>query len=790
MDPPDGLLWAALDRLPVGVFAVDPTGRIVLWNAEAARLTGSPAAKAIGALALDMGIAPADSDRAGQILDRLLAGQAWAGEFPVQGAGGRRAYFHSVPVTDDAGQLVAVVSAFSEADAQRRDETFALLEGLFENAPLGFTYVDTDLRYQRVNMSVAEINGGTVDERIGRTIDDVHGEPCGPQFSAVCREVIRTGEARQVRIEGRLWHGTGPHQVWRMNYYPVFGDDGAVVGVGDVFIDVTDAERATAELVAAADARDYQLTRYQSLVDATSAAVWGRDAEGRIVEDSPSYRAITGQDARTYLADGPLAAVHPADRPQAERTWQEAVAAGELYEHVYRMRTASGEYRHFRVRAVPVRRDDRVAEWIGTETDIEAEVRARTRLELLSRATAAVNRELDTERELQALADALVPDFADVCTIHLIDPLVPGGPVTGRRLAQRVESAVPLPHSDDAFRFADGHPFAQMCRTGQPLLLRHPLQGAQRWADTDELARWEAELHWNTTLLAPILSGGTVVAALAFVSWGDRPGHTEEDLVFVAELATRASAAVEHAQRFQETRRASLTLQKAMLSSPPHVPGVEIEARYQPALADLEVGGDWYDAFVLPGGDIGLVVGDVVGHDLGAAAVMGQLRSMFRGVAMDKAMTPSAAITRLDELAVLLGITDFTTVLYGRLHRGPGGALFTWCSAGHVPPVLVLPDGGHRLLTEGAGLVVGVDPRTPRTDATVRLPPGSTLLISTDGLMERRTADLDDGLELLGTLAEELAHLPLAEFCDGLLARAIGDTGDDVVVLAARLPAG
>ncbi len=675
-----------------------------------------------------------------------------------------------------------------EMAGRRPYETYALLEGLFENSPLAFTYVDTELRYQRVNAAVAAVNGGTVDARVGRTIDEVHGEPCGPQFSAVCREVIRTGEPRHVRIEGRLWHGTGPYQVWRMNYYPVFGPGGEVVGVGDVFVDVTEAELTSAALAAASDARDYQLARYQSLVDATSAAVWGRDAAGRIVEDSPTYRAITGQSRESYLADGPLAAVHPDDRDAVARSWAGAVEVGEPYEHVYRLRTTKGEYRHFRVRAVPVRRDGRIAEWVGTETDIEAETRARTRLELLSRATAAVNRTFDPERGLKALADALVPEFADACSIHLLDPLVPGGSVTGRRLAERVQAHVPLPQSEGAFRFSGEHPFAQLCRTGEPLLLQHPLPDAQRWTDAAELAHWESELRWRTTLLVPILAGGAVVAALAFMAWGDRRRYGEEDLVFVAELAARASTAVSHAQRFQETRRASLTLQKAMLSAPPTVSWLEIEARYQPAFDDLEVGGDWYDAFVLPGGDVGLVVGDVVGHDLQAATVMGQLRSMFRAVAMVEALAPSAAIRRLDELAVALAVTTFTTLFYGRLRRDADGARLTWCNAGHVPPLVVLPDGSRRTLTEAAGLVLGVDPGTARTDADLHVPAGSTLLISTDGLVERRTADLDAGMAQLAEHAAELAHLPLAALCDELLGRSFGDTNDDVVVLAARLP--
>jgi PAS domain S-box-containing protein len=660
--------------------------------------------------------------------------------------------------------------------ASSSHETHALLDGLFENAPVGFTYVDTDLRYCRVNASAAALNGGSVEDRIGRTIDEVHGEPCGPQFSAVCREVIRTGEVRRVRIEGRLWHGQGPHQVWLMNYYPVFGENGEVIGVGDVFVDVTDAERTERELIEIATARQHTVIRYQSLIEATSAAVWIADADGR---PRPGAEREPGFPER----------VHPDDRTVAEKRWREAVATGAVFDHVVRLRTA-GEFRHFRVRAVPVVVDGVLAEWIGIEADIEAEVRARTRLELLARATDAMNREMEPVRELQALAAALVPAFADACTVHLIDPLVPGGTVTGRRLLSRVDLDVEVPEEGaEEFSYSGEHPFIELVRTGRPILMHHPLETDAEWARDVSLAHWERELGWRTTLLAPIRSGSAVIAALAFVAVGDRPPFSEADVTFVGELAARASVAVAQAQRFTDVRQAALALQKAMLTDLPTRADVRIEARYQPAQDNLEVGGDWYDAFTLPGGDLGLVVGDVVGHDLQAATVMGQLRSMFRGVAMDDAMEPPAAVERIDELTHDLRITSFATLVYARLRGEPSGAAtLTWCSAGHPPGMLVRPGRATRLLTEGAGMAIGVVRGRKRTAGTARLDPGDTVLLYTDGLVERRAQDLDEMTAWLQAVAADLADVPLPEFCDALLATAANGTGDDIAVLTVRLP--
>jgi len=454
-----------------------------------------------------------------------------------------------------------------------------------------------------------------------------------------------------------------------------------------------------------------------------------------------------------------------------------------------RLHVVGGVFRHFRIRAVPVVVGGRLTEWIGTETDIEAEVRARTRLELLAQATDLMNREMEPARELQALAGVLVPAFADGCTVHLFDPVQPGGPVTGRRLLSRVDLDAEVPDGVETFSYSGDHPFVELTRTGRPLLLHHPLQSGAHWARSSSPARWERELGWHSSLLAPIRSGSTVIAALALGAGADRPHFTDEDLTFVGELAARASVAVARAQRFEDTRRAALTLQKAMLTELPARTDVQIEARYQPALDNLEVGGDWYDAFTLPCGDLGLVVGDVVGHDLQAAAVMGQLRSMFRGVAMDDAVEPPTAVERLNELAIALKITTFTSLVYARLRPDPDGrATLTWCSAGHPPAILVRPGYPAQLLTAGAGMALGVTRGQPRSAGRVHLGPGCTLLLYTDGLVERRTEDIDEMTAQLSSLAADLAGATLPVFCDELLARSQSDTSDDIALLAVRLP--
>jgi serine phosphatase RsbU (regulator of sigma subunit) len=255
------------------------------------------------------------------------------------------------------------------------------------------------------------------------------------------------------------------------------------------------------------------------------------------------------------------------------------------------------------------------------------------------------------------------------------------------------------------------------------------------------------------------------------------------------DLAARVSAAVEQAERFERTRQVSMALQSAMLTAPPDHPLAQVQARYVPAVAELEVGGDWYDAFALPDGDLAVGVGDVAGHDLSAAAAMGQLRSMLRALAYETEGAPSDVVRRLDRVASRLQVTGFTTLVFGRICRHAGRTLFHWANAGHPPPVLLPPDGEPVLLSGGVGVVLGVAPERPRTDREVELVPGSTLLLYTDGLVERRNDPDDRAAADLLDLVRRGRGLPLHDLCEHLVRGTTADTGDDMVVLAVRVPA-
>jgi serine phosphatase RsbU (regulator of sigma subunit) len=232
-------------------------------------------------------------------------------------------------------------------------------------------------------------------------------------------------------------------------------------------------------------------------------------------------------------------------------------------------------------------------------------------------------------------------------------------------------------------------------------------------------------------------------------------------------------------------------LQRSLLTDPPRVDGVEIAVRYRPAAREAQIGGDWYDAFLTPGGSLGVAVGDVTGHDRTAAALAGQMRNMLRGIvcALD-GDEPARVLTTLDRALDATGVTALATALVARVERAPSGgrdgATFRWSSAGHPPPLLVGPDGRTELLQQPADLLLGVDADARRRTHAVVLRPGATVLLYTDGLIERRGSDLDEGFGRLLQAAAGLQHQPVDRLCDEIFNRLDPELTDDIAMLALR----
>ncbi|SDO13157.1 SpoIIE family protein phosphatase [Geodermatophilus sp. DSM 45219] len=262
---------------------------------------------------------------------------------------------------------------------------------------------------------------------------------------------------------------------------------------------------------------------------------------------------------------------------------------------------------------------------------------------------------------------------------------------------------------------------------------------------------------------------------------------TAQELSEVGELRTHLLEAMY--ARSRSIVRAAETLQRSMLTEAPVSPGLAVCVRYVPAAREAQVGGDWYDVFEQPDGSTVVVIGDVVGHDTEAAAEMAQLRGLLRGIAYDSADGPATVLRRLDSAVAGLGLQTLATVLVGRLTPEAGGTRLTWSSAGHLPPLVAVPgDGVQTLTTPRAELLLGVDPGARRTESEARLEPGATLLLYTDGLVERRDQVFDLGVQRLAGELDAVRDRPLDCVCDELVGRMLPEGAeDDVAMVAVRL---
>jgi len=286
----------------------------------------------------------------------------------------------------------------------------------------------------------------------------------------------------------------------------------------------------------------------------------------------------------------------------------------------------------------------------------------------------------------------------------------------------------------------------------------------------------------------PLEHTGDAYGALA-LSWPAPRRFTLAERRTLAALASATAQAVKTALLLQDRVHVAETLQRAMLTDLPSVPGLELDARYRPAAERDQVGGDWYDAVHLPTGETSLVIGDVGGHDIGAAASMGQLRSTLRALDWAEARTPAETIRRLDYAMSDLGTRSVASVLFVRAAPSADGWSLTWTSAGHPPAVLVSPDGTATVLggSDGNDLLVGIAPETRRRDHCLRVEAGSTLVLYTDGLVERRRESLTTGFDRLCTAAQRHHGRELSAFLDALIGELVSEEHeDDVAVLAVR----
>jgi serine phosphatase RsbU (regulator of sigma subunit)/PAS domain-containing protein len=417
--------------------------------------------------------------------------------------------------------------------------------------------------------------------------------------------------------------------------------------------------------------------------------------------------------------------------------------------------------------------------------------RAAQRLAILARVSAELAGTLDATMAVAQLPRFVVPGLADFCIATVVEP--DGRPrdigswhadrasraLLERYAAVRLET---MPASSPVARALLG---GESAREDGPALL-------------DMLPPGEARdllnvLRPDSAIALPMRGRGRTLGLLTLYR---RSGAvmTDDDLTTAQDVADRAGLALDNARLYNAQQQLAEGLQRSLLTEPPQPDHGEIAVRYLPAAEAARVGGDWYDAFLQPSGATMLVIGDVVGHDTEAAAAMGQLRGLLRGIATYSDAEPAEVLRGLDASMTTLQTRTLATAAVARFEQTAeeaerGVTRMRWANAGHLPPLVVNPDGSVAELAAWKGdLLLGVDPEARRQESTVTLDRGATVLLYTDGLVERRDADLDTGMVRLRDAVVELAHLPLEEMLDELIERMVdGRPEDDVAVVAVRL---
>jgi GAF domain-containing protein len=434
----------------------------------------------------------------------------------------------------------------------------------------------------------------------------------------------------------------------------------------------------------------------------------------------------------------------------------------------------------------------------------------------LTEAASRIGSTLDLATTAAEVVGVAVPAFADLAVIYGTELLFTAGEVVAagrppsargqgsrsepikysgqravvRRLAasQAGRDAVVtdgLLSRDEVLVLGEGTPAARAMATGEPVLFdRLDEESVERIRHRPGFREFVA--GYNSFLALPLIARGDVVGCMLFGRVPASPGFSPGEIVLASELASRAAVCIDNARLYHRERRTAQALQRGLLPARPRAPaGMEVAQCHLPVGASV-VGGDWHDVVQLPGGSAAFIVGDAMGHGPEAAAVMAQLRTAAHTLA-ELGMPPQEVLRRVDKIAASMPTALFATCIYTVID--PVASSCVAARAGHLPPVLVLPDGSTTDLTLPAGLPLGLGDESFEA-ATVSLPPGATLALYTDGLVESRARPLDDGIAALrAALGSALAspQAPLQAACWSVTEALSKHGEDDITLVLARI---
>jgi PAS domain S-box-containing protein len=495
-----------------------------------------------------------------------------------------------------------------------------------------------------------------------------------------------------------------------------------------------------------------------ALVNSLQEGFFVVDHEGTVVEVNEAFAAITGCGADGLPYRWPYPWV--VDEKEAGHQLAHLVRDGSLASETP-IKHGDGHlsWAAVSINSVTEKGDDRGA-YVGTIRDVTTERYSELRRNAVVRLATALGVATSVAEVLKILLD-VVASAVEV---------------------QRVVAAVwTQPGADPSVRVA-GSPGMATWRELEPTL-REAFSGARDWPPLSVEPVATRDRSGLSTGMMTVLSG-TDDAVLWF-EYPEPRTTSDEDRILVAALIGHLSAAVQHVRQFETAREASLTLQRTMM--PTTKPPVGFAVRYEPAVSPLEIGGDWYDVLAIGDHQIGVIVGDCVGSGLSAAAVMGQLRSSAR-VLLINGTAPARLLDELDSAAALIPGAYCATVFVCTIDTDTGE--MTYSSAGHVPALLAVSGTTPETLIGATSVPLAVQKAGPRSEAATSLPPGSTLMLYTDGLVERRDDLIDNGIQSAGAVLADMIGSPAEAVADAVLGRLAPLEGfdDDVAIVVYRRP--
>ncbi|MFF4648430.1 SpoIIE family protein phosphatase [Streptomyces sp. NPDC001380] len=671
--------------------------------------------------------------------------------------------------------------------------------GLLDLLRVAAVVLDSDGRIALWSPEAEQVFGFTAAEALGRYAARLFVAPENRQLAMTLFGRVRAGAVWAGVFPVR--HRDGSDRQVEFRTMRLVDRGGGVLALG-LAADVSTVRRVETDMALS-----------ERLVEQSPVGVGVFDTGLRFVRVNAALAGLAGRPAAALLGLTPGEALPSADADEVESALRRVLATGRPVldqrvsggpqdetgrDHVwsvchYRLDDSTGRVLGLAVSVIDVSE----RHWASAEA-----VEARERLAVIADAGVRIGTTLDLQQTARELAQVAVPRLADLAAVDILDSVLgdtddPFGSATAADGSTRFRAlAVAAGYPTQAIHAADpvgaiahydpSRTISTAVREARPVLVpltEGPLMGEV--ARDEEAAGVLARAGVHSYLAVPLTARGEVLGTLSLYRTVTPRAFGRQDETLACELAARAGVCIDNARLYGRERETALTLQRSLLPQEPAAhTALETATRYRPAAAGREIGGDWFDVLPLADGKVALVVGDVMGSGVRAAAVMGQLRIATRALAgLD--LAPADLLAHLDDIAAGLG-DSFATCVYAVCD--PRRSRCEISSAGHLPPVRVLPDGRAALVEIPVAAPLGVG-GVPFSSVTVDTADGTLLALYTDGLVERRDRPIDSGLRELLCLLEGPAR-PLQETCDTVLDALYRSPDDDVALLLARLGGG